>query len=267
MNYWKNKTELQQRAIQHNREMNKLYASEIRTCIERTQQHNDLSIHLDPPPKSGTGCVTAQIIIKDCTSVDAIFDPDNIGTVAVLNFASYKDPGGMYMAGSSAQEESLCHASFLYEVLCAYNDDWYKYNRVNLNKALYRNRALYSPNVLFERQSSTVQPSRMIAGVITCAAPNWSAASKYCNVPQSVNDATMLSRIRFVLNIAAYHRVDTLILGAYGCGVFGQNPEMVANAFRTAIATDHPQTFKRIVFAIPNVISPNFQAFKKVFCS
>lgn len=80
------------------------------------------------------------------------------GKTAVLNFASYKNPGGKFMEGSSAQEECLCHASTLYNVLKQF-PVYYQWNRVHNNRALYTNRALYSEDVIFWMTvyASTVQ--------------------------------------------------------------------------------------------------------------
>ena len=67
--------------------------------------------------------MTAMIVAED--SVEAIMNYSQ-GKTAVLNFASYKEPGGGFMAGSQAQEESFCHESFLYNVLrqFQYYYDW-----------------------------------------------------------------------------------------------------------------------------------------------
>lgn len=257
MNYWGNREAMRNHALAHHARMTDLCAADIRDCIKCTKEYDNTN---DFSNRRALKYDT-EIVVRDCTSVDALFDPDNIGTTtAVLNFASYKNPGGKYMEGSSAQEESLCHASFLYEVLCG-KEGWYQWNRSNLNKALYMDRALYSPFVMFEKENGHV-----FADVITCAAPNWSAASRYCNVQEYENYTALLSRIRLVLNVAERHRVDTLILGAYGCGVFGQNPEAVASLFDTVIREDHPHSFKRIVFAIPDASSPNHRAFVERFC-
>ena len=58
---------------------------------------------------------------------------------------------------------------------------------------------------------------------------------------------------------------ETLILGAYGCGVFGQDPRQVANIFKLYLKNINC-SFERVIFAIPE--SPNnknLKEFKKVF--
>lgn len=263
MNYWGNRDAMRKHALANHARMTNLCATDIQDCIKTTKEYDNAHDFANRHVLE----YNTEIVVRDCTSVDALFDPDNIGTTtAVLNFASYKEPGGKYMEGSSAQEESLCHASFLYEVLCG-KEGWYAWNGAHLNKALYMDRALYSPFVMFEKEDEDGSVcGYTFADVITCAAPNWSAASRYCNVSKEENDAAMLSRIRLVLHVAANHKVDTLILGAYGCGVFGQDPETVARLFDEVIREDHPHSFKRIVFAIPNASSPNHRAFAEQFC-
>ena len=88
-----------------------------------------------------------KIEVVDMDSVSAIFQYAENNT-AVLNFASYKNPGGMFVNGSKAQEECLCHESFLYNVLKE-NQNYYNWNNQHKNRALYLNRALYSPNIKF----------------------------------------------------------------------------------------------------------------------
>lgn len=164
---------------------------------------------------------------------------------AILNFASYKNAGGMFLQGSSAQEESLCHASFLYNVLSEFKD-YYAWNDKHKNRALYENRALYSPDVVFTNDSVGT-----LCDVITCAAPNKSAAQKYCHVSDEENYNALESRIRFVLHIAEKEKVDTLILGAYGAGVFGQDATEVAQIFKRLLIEEF-WTFEKIIFAIPD---------------
>ena len=78
------------------------------------------------------------------------------------------------------------------------------------------------------------------------------------------NLAALDSRIHFVLDIAAENQVDTLILGAFGCGVFGQDAEDVCRIFVKYLTSSH-RCFKKVIFAIPNdVHSENYDKFFKV---
>ena len=99
---------------------------------------------------------------------------------------------------------------------------------------------MYSPDVVFTNDSVGT-----LCDVITCAAPNKSAAQKYCHVSDEENYNALESRIRFVLHIAEKEKVDTLILGAYGAGVFGQDATEVAQIFKRLL-------IEKIIFAIPD---------------
>ena len=165
----------------------------------------------------------------------------------------------MFLNGSKAQEECLCHESFLYNVLSQFVLEFYDWNNRHKNKALYLNRGLFSSGVWFFRENSHVECS-----VITCAAPNKSAAQKYQNVSDEENTRVLRSRIKFVLDMAKDNNVNTLILGAYGCGVFGQDATEVANIFKEYLTTTH-KCFYNVVFAVPSGRDGNYEKFVKVF--
>ena len=178
------------------------------------------------------------------------------GKLAVLNFASYRHPGGGFLNGSMAQEEALCHASFLYNILREFSD-YYEWNEANYNKGLYMNRALYSPNVFFFGEDGR---NHVIADVITCAAPNRSMLLKDGRFSEKENEEALKDRIRFIRDICDNEGVDILISGAYGCGVFSQKPEMVAECFRECFSDTK---VRNVVFAVPP--DRNYPAFEKVF--
>ena len=152
----------------------------------------------------------------------------------------------------------LCHSSFLYNVLSEFDEDYYEFNRLSKNFALYTNRALYSPRVLFVRDNEEVY-----ADVITCAAPNKYTAQKYCGKSDFDCNSAMVERIHFMLDVAKEENVNTLILGAWGCGVFGNDPEFVANAFKKELEEYYTDDFENIIFAIPG--GTNYMVFKRVF--
>lgn len=118
-------------------------------------------------------------------------------------------------------------------------------------------RALYSPDVLFLHEGNIIP-----CDVITCAAPNNAAAQKYANVSYRENREALESRIRFSLDIAVEERVAPLLLGAYGCGVFGQDPAEVAGLFMKYLRMPKYQCFMRVVYAIPERKNGNYEKFR-----
>lgn len=250
MGYWTNKEQMAERAVFHTQKMEDKYQSEIQECINNTKCFTD-----EVCDYKNNKQLNNTIIIEDTDTVSSIFTHQNDGKVAALNFASYKNAGGCFLGGSTAQEECLCHASYLYNVLKECKS-YYAYNNKHKNNALYTNRALYSPQVMFFKNNSITT-----CNVITCAAPNYYAAKKYLNIDKNLNSKALKQRIKFVLDIAEYKNVDTLILGAFGCGVFGQDPQEVATIFKKELKTHN---FNKIIFAIPSGHNDNYYWFNKI---
>lgn len=255
--YWTNRERRAEQAQNHTAEMQSAYSKEIKDSIKGTVIYDTYFV-CEKESKSHM----TKIIVEDLDSVSSIikYSKDCNGKMAVLNFSSYKNPGGMFISGSGAQEECLCHDSFLYNVLREFVVEFYDWNNRHKTKALYLNRALYSPNIIFCKDGAHTPCS-----VITCASPNKSAAQKYQNVSDDENTKALKSRIRFVLDIAKDNNVNTLILGAYGCGVFGQDPVEVASIFREYLETSHKNCFEKVVFAIPEGRNNNLETFKGIF--
>lgn len=256
MGYWNRKDELKKKAKSHTEKMNTLYENEISECVNRTKVYDQtFSCTKNFEIKDD---FDQKIMVEDIDSVQAVFRYGYEGKVAVLNFADYKNPGGKFLEGSSAQEEMLCHSSFLYNVLSEFDEDYYAFNRLTKNFALYTDHALYSPDVLFIEGDAEI-----CVDVITCAAPNKYTAKKYCDKSDFDCNYAMEDRIHFMLDIAKEEEVETLILGAWGCGVFGNDPEFVANAFKKELEKYYSDTFENIIFAIPGGM--NYMVFKMVF--
>ena len=254
--YWQNKEQRATIARNHTKEMQGNYGRCIQTSISGTKIYDNNSFKTDF--EEDIPDVETNIIVENIDSVSAVMKYGNPSAV-VLNFSSYKNPGGMFMNGSKAQEECLCHESFLYNVLREFQTDFYDWNNQHKNRALYLNRGLFSPDIWFIRENNHVECS-----VITCAAPNKSTAQKYQNVSDEENTRVLRSRIKFVLYIAKINNVHTLILGAYGCGVFGQDATEVANIFKEYLTTTH-KCFDTVVFAIPSGRDGNYEKFAKIF--
>lgn len=260
--YWADKEKRAEIAKAHTKEMEEKYSKEIKYSIENTKVCTSIDILRTEKEEPENTTVKTRFYVCDIDTVGAILEfSSEDKRIAALNFASYKNAGGMFVKGSRAQEECLCHESFLYNVLKE-AEPYYELNRKSKNRALYHNRALYSPDIIFEREGKICY-----CDVITCAAPNKRAAQKYCNVSDEENSRVLESRIDFILDMARTHKVDILILGAFGCGVFGQSGEEVAKIFHKLLLREEYDCFENVVFAVPASKNGNFQSFYDCFSS
>ena len=259
---WSKKFELARKAKEHTDYVSERFQNEINTSIEWTKTYRG---NVPNIVYNNDKSIITRIELVNLGSVDAIFAvrsyPEGYGdNIAVLNFASYKNPGGMFLKGSAAQEEALCHRSVLYNVL-SNQKEYYKTNMEDLNNNLYTNAALYSPQVLFFNELG----QSVTCDVITCAAPNIkSYVRNVAKVDEFTIKSTIESRIKFILDIAYVNKVDTVILGAWGCGVFGNQAKLIAETFCFAIGTMmYADVIKHVIFAVPKFSDndPNYNAF------
>jgi uncharacterized protein (TIGR02452 family) len=184
--------------------------------------------------------------------------------VACLNFASARKPGGGYRSGAQAQEESLARSSALVACLTA-APEFYDFHNANRD-ARYSDRIIYSPGVPVFRDDAgglLARPYRV--AFLTAAAPNVSAISE----PGQLDEvAAILSRrAGKVLSVARRHGHRRLVLGAWGCGVFGNDPSTVAGAFAGLLLDGGPfaGSFDHIAFAILDSDPIPAGAFRMVF--
>ncbi len=214
-----------------------------------------------PPPSAGP----PRIVVTNETSLDATRRLSGTsGGVACLVFASARNPGGGFLNGAQAQEESLARASALYSSLTA-APDFYAYHRADPDLR-YSDRVIYSPRVtVFRDDKGRWLDKPYSATFLTAAAPNAGAIRR--NQPDALATipAVLEKRARRVLDIAAAHGERRLVLGAWGCGVFENDPEHVAAAFTTAL--EGRRHFDEIVFAVldrqPG--TPTYSAFAATF--
>ena len=272
--YWSQRNLNATRAKHHYFKMENTFYDEIAKSINRTNEYIaspikgiDLTKLSDDTPQLN---INFWNITSDRCAYLIRTDRENDNRdkrITVLNFASYKNPGGMFLNGSFAQEESLCHKSTLYNVLKEYQGSYYEHHRRSLNRSLYTNDALYSPDIVFQTETKSGVTIFYKVDVITCAAPNVKAAKKYHNVSDAECLETLVDRIAFVLDVARANDVDILIAGAFGCGVFGNKLEDVATAFAIMITNYYHHFFDEIVFPIPNmfVSDISFKIFKDTF--
>jgi uncharacterized protein (TIGR02452 family) len=201
--------------------------------------------------------------------------------VAVLNFASASNPGGGVVKGANAQEECLCRCSDLYFCLNI-DENWNKFYAPHRNakNPLHNDDIIYTPNVTVFK-SDTANPKLMPENewynvdVITCAAPNLrEKPSNPFNIGDGAKSVKITDkelqelhekRLSRILDVAVANGVETIILGAFGCGAFSNDPNVVAKASQNVLK-NYLHDFKNIEFAV--YCSPrddsNFRIFSRV---
>jgi uncharacterized protein (TIGR02452 family) len=204
--------------------------------------------------------------------------------VGILNFGSATKPCGGWLNGKAAQEEDIARKTNLY-VSLKYQDAFY--NSHDEANPLYSNRCIYSPSIAIIKDDgfNTVEP--FLVNVLTSAAINIPALerypaflrilktfqcksefSTYINQTNFLINEVMVKRIENILSVAAFNKVDALVLGAYGCGVFGHDAKMVAKYFKyLLVEKGYEKYFKHIIFAVydKSFDQYNFNAFKHEF--
>jgi uncharacterized protein (TIGR02452 family) len=169
------------------------------------------------------------------------------GDVAALVFASARNPGGGFLNGAQAQEESVARASALYPCLLAAGD-FYRHHRAH-EDLTYSDRVIYSPQVpVFRDDKGNLLPEPYPVSFLTAAAPNHGAILRTQPERADGVPTALLRRAVRVLQVAAAHGRRRLVLGAWGCGVFGNDPVTVAQAFRAALRDN--RYFDHLVFAV-----------------
>lgn len=165
-----------------------------------------------------------------------------------LNFASARHPGGGFLSGARAQEESLCRASALY--VCLRGQPMYGYHG-QLHDALYTSWVIYSPEVpVFRGDDGALLAAPWPCSFVTAPAPNAKALRE--RAPQRLGEVgpALGERIERVLAVAAAAGHPSVVLGAWGCGAFGGDAEDVARRFAEALAGPFRGVFEAVVFAV-----------------
>lgn len=181
---------------------------------------------------------------------------------ACLVFASARNPGGGFLNGAQAQEEAVARSSALYATQTAV-PEFYAHHRQE-GSLLYSDRIILSPEVpVFRDDDGALLAEPYPVTFLTAAAPNRAAIERNQPAAAGAIDATLARRAARVLDVAAAHGSHRLVLGAWGCGVFGNDPAEVASAFAHALAVR--PWFEHVTFAIldPRPARPVLAAFER----
>lgn len=216
--------------------------------------------------------INADIIVEDNTTFAAAQKYQQYGRVAVLNFANPEKPGNGVEKGGIAQEQCLCRSSNLYLCLTDHSifEDFYGYHR-KLKSYFYSDRLIYTQDVTVFKDDNFFpillhEQEWFCVDIISCAAPVF---NKIEIVDIGILKSVYKRRLKNIFEAAIDNNADVIILGAFGCGSFGNPPALVARAFKEVIEeNEYRHYFKKIVFAIKKTKAsncPNFVAFEETF--
>jgi uncharacterized protein (TIGR02452 family) len=230
-------------------------ADAVRRCVEETRvvrpgewpgmirRGREVAERADP----------ARIEVTPETTLAAtrrLVERENAARPLVLNFASAKNPGGGFLGGSRAQEESLARSSALYLSLQV-GREYYEQNR-RCRSTLYTDHAILSPGVpVFRDDAGALLDRPYVASFFTMPAVNVGALAPGGGDHARV-EPVMAGRVEKLLALSAAEGYEELILGAWGCGVFRNDPRLIARLFHDALFGPDRWAWKfgRIVFAV-----------------
>ena len=249
-----------------------------RDCIEDSIKNTvfypeDEAICLELSRKSGSK-VPKNVSVENIDTFSAAlnFSESRKGSrIAALNFANAYHPGGGVKGGAAAQEEDLCRVSTLYPVLDTKENRRRFYDAHSKRAGAYgTSDILYTPNIFVFRfcdYSFMLPDDFFFVDVITCAAPQFRKPLANGENPEASSRLYDLHLIRGkrIIESAVRNEAEVLILGAFGCGAFNNDPEIVAKAYR-ALMISYAHYFDEVKFAVYSTdpAEKNYRVFKEV---
>lgn len=218
-------------------------AAEVSAAVAGTRLYRPAEA-LPAPVSPGSAGMTTEV-----TNETSLAAARRLGAgTACLVFASAKNPGGGFLNGAQAQEESIARASALYPCLRAARE-FYGFHR-DQGDLRYSDRVIYAPGVpVFRSDDGTLLDVPYPVSFLTAAAPNLGAIMANQRPAADSVPGVLAARAGRVLAVAAAHGHRKLVLGAWGCGVFRNDPAVVAAAFAAAL-TRFQAHFDQVTFAV-----------------
>jgi uncharacterized protein (TIGR02452 family) len=222
---------------------------EIATLLDRAVRGTCSYPPECPLPQFNASVKDTQIEVRNETTLNAARRLLEGGhRPAALNCASARHPGGGFLSGARAQEESLARSSGIYA--CLTGNPMYDRHSA-LGDPMYTDYAIYSPEVpVFRKDDGTLLEQPYLWAFITSPAVNAKVVLERDRSAGPRIREAMAGRIAKVLSIAAIHQHDALVLGAWGCGVFGNDCAEVADLFHEALFGRFRGIFARVIFAV-----------------
>lgn len=219
----------------------------------------------------------ARIVLRNQDTLEAAFElhqhrkPEE-KPVLVLNFANPHRPGGGIRAKPGTQEEHLCVKTTL---LCSLETEkaWPFYQKnLDCGTQAQTDTILYSPNIVVIRNPDlSLREDPFPIAIMTVSAPI-ATRMEQDELPEL--EKILRNRVYGMIRTAAEEGYTRLVLGAWGCGNFGNDPDLVARLFQqilreqnTSAETGLASYFEEIIMAVfdPSPEQIRYQNFARYF--
>ena len=207
-----------------------------------------------------TAATESESCIHSCENIDSYAlarkrVSEGISKVLVLNLASPVHPGDGVRRGARAQEEDLCRKSSLLQSLeSKAASKYYEYNK-RLHSFMSSDALMLTPSVeIIKDENGALLDDSIVVSVLTCAAPKVSGGKE--GMSETAYRQLVYNRIVGMLKSAAFLGYRHLILGAWGCGAYGNDASVISDLFRRALneldynGFKENDLFSRIDFAV-----------------
>lgn len=175
--------------------------------------------------------------------------------ILVLNLANPVNPGGGVRRGARAQEEDLCRkSSLLLSLESGEARKYYDYNK-SLKTFMGSDALMITPHVeIIKDENGELLDETAVVSVLTCAAPMITRGKE--GMSEAEYEAMFYRRIMDMLKCTAFLGYRHLVLGAWGCGAFGNDAHVVSDLFCRALkemdynGRGEKDLFRQIDFAV-----------------
>lgn len=202
------------------------------------------------------------IIVNNLSTIGATIEihKNNSYSICILNFADPFKPGGGYLNGRSPQEETICRQTLLYPTLL--QSQMYSFNQANPATVYLYDTMIYSANVHVIRDDNYLELNENTFMVNVISAP---AVDNRKNSMFYSSEEIMERRIRKIISLAIDKKNDAIVLGAFGCGVFKNDPDVVSQIFKKILVDEGLKDFFNLVVFPIYKNEVNYEAFKDTF--
>ncbi|KRN29037.1 hypothetical protein IV38_GL001253 [Lactobacillus selangorensis] len=185
------------------------------------------------------------------------------GHLGIMNFASPITPGGGVELGVNAQEEAIARDTYLLPELEKFTATYYRPNRDHPNHGLYTRDMIYSRHVRITQDDSGKPVQNRYTDILTVNAPNLSQA--HGELTDDQIEADLEAKILNTVRVFKDEKVTVPLLGAFGTGVFGNDPTMVAQIFKRILSRpEFNGVFTTVYFAVLDPSQKTYDLFKQI---